>query len=143
MKPIEKLRALLESKGIYKEAISLMREHTRTTRLLESIWEIDAGYMRNTDDIHGLERYLKSMSIIPANGEILPMSEFEHLEEDPARKQSLYGNSPIYGYYINLNERGYFSADVRDINGKTVYEVKNEDEELEDEVEFGGDEGDF
>lgn len=26
-----------------------------------------------------------------------------------------------YGYYINLDERGDFSADVRDVNGRTVF----------------------
>lgn len=29
----------------------------------------------------------------------------------------------IYGLYINLDERGDFQADVRDINDKTVFEM--------------------
>ncbi|TAL63666.1 MAG: hypothetical protein EPN79_16055 [Burkholderiaceae bacterium] len=29
-----------------------------------------------------------------------------------------------YGYYIDLNERGAFEADVRDEAGRTVYEVR-------------------
>lgn len=32
---------------------------------------------------------------------------------------------PSYGYFINLNERGHFDADVRDISGKTVFEIKS------------------
>lgn len=32
---------------------------------------------------------------------------------------------PSFGYFINLNERGYFEADVRDIAGKTVFEIKS------------------
>ena len=32
---------------------------------------------------------------------------------------------PSFGYYINLNERGYFEADVRDQSGKTIFEVKS------------------
>lgn len=30
---------------------------------------------------------------------------------------------PIYGYYINLDERGEFYADVRDAEGKSVFEI--------------------
>lgn len=30
---------------------------------------------------------------------------------------------PIYGYYINLDERGDFYADVRDAGGRSVYEI--------------------
>ena len=31
-----------------------------------------------------------------------------------------------YEYYINLDERGEFEADVRDANGKTVFEFNGE-----------------
>ena len=31
---------------------------------------------------------------------------------------------PVYYYYINLDERGEFYADVRDENDKTVFEIK-------------------
>lgn len=31
---------------------------------------------------------------------------------------------PIYGYYINLDERGDFYADVRDAEGKTVFDIR-------------------
>lgn len=31
---------------------------------------------------------------------------------------------PLFGYYINLDERGDFYADVRDTDGKTLYEIK-------------------
>lgn len=30
-------------------------------------------------------------------------------------------DSPIFGYYINLDERGDFYADVRDPDGETVF----------------------
>lgn len=33
-----------------------------------------------------------------------------------------------YQYFINLDERGSFNADVRNINGKTVFEIKAGDE---------------
>lgn len=39
----------------------------------------------------------------------------------------------LFGYYINLDERGSFSADVRNTAGETVYEVKAGDELGEDE----------
>lgn len=38
-----------------------------------------------------------------------------------------------YGYYVNLDERGSFNADVRDRSGKSVYEVKAGDELKEGE----------
>ena len=28
-----------------------------------------------------------------------------------------------YNYYINLNERGYFFADVRNNDGETIFEI--------------------
>lgn len=31
---------------------------------------------------------------------------------------------PLYGYYINLDERGNFYADVRDKDGETVFEIR-------------------
>jgi len=40
----------------------------------------------------------------------------------------------IYGYYINLNERGYFYADVRDADGNTVYEIRDGASLEEDEA---------
>ena len=40
----------------------------------------------------------------------------------------------IYKYFINLNERGSFYADVRDEKGKTVYEVRGGNELPEDET---------
>lgn len=30
----------------------------------------------------------------------------------------------IYKYYINLDERGMFYADVRNLNDKTIFEIK-------------------
>ncbi len=38
-----------------------------------------------------------------------------------------------YGYYINLDERGSFVADVRDEAGNTVFEVRAGDQLGEDE----------
>lgn len=31
--------------------------------------------------------------------------------------------SNLYGYYINLDERGDFYADVRNVDGQTVFEI--------------------
>lgn len=33
-----------------------------------------------------------------------------------------------YGYYVNKDERGEFNADVRDPDGKTVYEIQSDEE---------------
>lgn len=36
-----------------------------------------------------------------------------------------YKKTPgIYGYYIDLDERGDFQADVRDVTGKTIFEIR-------------------
>lgn len=40
----------------------------------------------------------------------------------------------LYGYYIDLDERGSFLADVRDANEKTVYTIRAGDELGEDET---------
>ncbi|KAF1702915.1 hypothetical protein [Pseudoxanthomonas kaohsiungensis] len=39
-----------------------------------------------------------------------------------------------YGYFIDLHERGSFIADVRDAQGKTIYEVRAGNELGEDEA---------
>ena len=39
-----------------------------------------------------------------------------------------------YTYYINLDERGSFYADVRDQNEKTVFEIRAGNELAEDET---------
>lgn len=38
-----------------------------------------------------------------------------------------------FQYFINLDERGSFYADVRNTSGKTVYEIKAGDEQLPNE----------
>ena len=35
----------------------------------------------------------------------------------------------VFGYYVNLDERGSFYADVRDIRDNTIYEVSSDDED--------------
>ncbi|MGZ1522163.1 hypothetical protein [Xanthomonas citri] len=40
---------------------------------------------------------------------------------------------PIYGYFIDLDERGSFLADVRDELGKTVFEIRAGNELADDE----------
>lgn len=40
----------------------------------------------------------------------------------------------VYGYFIDLDERGGFRADVRDAEGKTVFEIRAGDELGEDET---------
>lgn len=39
----------------------------------------------------------------------------------------------LYGYYIDLDERGSFAADVRDAAGKTIFEIRAGDELAEGE----------
>jgi len=41
-----------------------------------------------------------------------------------------------YEYYVNLDERGDFNADVRNKNGDTVFQIHDADE-LESMVDFG------
>lgn len=40
----------------------------------------------------------------------------------------------LFGYYINLHERGEFYADVRNEKGKTVFEIKLGDSEDESNI---------
>jgi len=42
----------------------------------------------------------------------------------------------IYEYYVNLDERGEFNADVRNENGDTMFQIHDADE-LESMVDFG------
>lgn len=43
----------------------------------------------------------------------------------------------LYRYFINLNERGDFYADIRNSKGKTVYEVKTDDLGVISQIEDG------
>jgi hypothetical protein len=112
----------------YREIVELLESIT----VEESIADIDNGYMQHTKDIDGLEAHLKSMGIIPKNARILDMPNFEHAIENKRDRERMYGDAPLYGYYVNLEERGQFYADVRDEKDQTVYEIKNEDDEPED-----------
>ena len=49
MRPSEKLRALLESKGIYKQAIMLMKEHNASKKK-QAISEVDMGQAMSAQD---------------------------------------------------------------------------------------------
>lgn len=44
----------------------------------------DDGFMRNKDDVDGLTEYLQSLSIIPVDARVLPMTEFETALEERA-----------------------------------------------------------
>lgn len=45
---------------------------------------------------------------------------------------------PLYGYYVNLDERGEFFADVRDSVGRTIYEIHGDpDDGSVSEIEDG------
>ncbi|MBA1280252.1 hypothetical protein [Stutzerimonas stutzeri] len=46
------------------------------------VWQIEAGYMRDTQDISGLAEYAVSMGQLPAGARIHTMSDFETLEEE-------------------------------------------------------------
>lgn len=51
----------------------------------------------------------------------------EQLDAIILKTRELMGINPYpkYGYYVNLNERGYFEADVRSELGTSVFEVKS------------------
>lgn len=61
-------------------------------------------------------------------------------DEDPLRLRELYrqfDTRRIYGWVIDLNERGYFRAHVEDAGGTVVFDCNNEDRDDEGNVEFG------
>lgn len=68
--------------------------------------------------------------VIPPSG-----TSLAHNESVMARKEFQPGNPVNYTFHVNLDERGSFYADVRNSNGKTVYELKADGEELEQVVD--------
>lgn len=48
--------------------------------------------------------------------------------QKPRRLREARSKSHLFGYYINKDERGEFSADVRDLDDKTVFELQSDDE---------------
>jgi hypothetical protein len=51
-----------------------------------------------------------------------------HKTEDAAWDSLVenYGETPVFEYFINTDERGDFAADVRDASGRTVWETNGE-----------------
>ncbi len=45
----------------------------------------------------------------------------------------LFKKGALYGYYINLDERGDFFADVRNQNGRSIFEIRAGNSLKEDE----------
>lgn len=75
----------LDERGIFNADVRNMDGKT----LLEvasddegSVWLIDDGYMRNTQDLSGLTQYAVDMQILPAGAQIHASSDFERLEEE-------------------------------------------------------------
>jgi len=64
----------------------------------------------------GLKKLAKSQ------GMMVTESLMEDRELEDNRRRIKKNGGKTYQYYINLDERGEFSADVRDPNGKTVVE---------------------
>ncbi len=110
----------------------------------ESIALVDDGYMKHIHDIDGLKAYLIQAGIIPANSALLSEHQFNKYESMDDEDKQYYYDVPVYEYHINLNERGYFYADVRDSSGNTVFEIKNEEEgDDENEDDFFDQENEF
>lgn len=45
----------------------------------------------------------------------------------------LFKKGALYGYYINLDERGSFFADVRNLNGRSIFETRAGNSQEDDE----------
>lgn len=45
--------------------------------------------------------------------------------------------STTFGYYINLDERGHFDADLRDMDDKSLMSVTNEEQDEDGNVSYG------
>ncbi|MCE6958306.1 hypothetical protein LAZ40_04450 [Cereibacter sphaeroides] len=75
------------------------------------------------------EAVMFGLEFRPGTAQLAHDPEFEV----PARVD----RTPIFGWYINLDERGEFYADLRDASGKTVFEIRTPDEEGHDFFEDG------
>ncbi len=96
-------------------------------KLMESISEVEDGYMKHAKDIDGLQSMLRERGVIPKDGVVLTVRDFESAMEDPEEKEDKYGRAPLYSYSIDLDERGYFSATVSDEGENTVYHITNDE----------------
>lgn len=86
---------------------------------------VDFAYVMNAMDHPQLGFEVRSRFVV-ARDEVLDLSELN--------------GKTLYGYFVDLDERGSFQADVRDKDGNTVYEVRGGDELAEDDaslVEMG------
>jgi len=79
---------------------------------------VDFAYVMNAMD-HPQLGFEVRARVAAARDEVLDLAELQ--------------GKPLFGYFINLDERGSFQADVRDKDGTTLYEVRGGDELQEDD----------
>lgn len=92
----------------------------------------------NRHPIHGIKTE-NQLHILRVNGHEPEPKDYQRVADligakfaHPLELEDAKQHDPIYGYYINLDERGDFYADVRDRDGNTVYEVRAGDSLEED-----------
>ena len=75
------------------------------------------------------DRRLKSNTVSLSDCDEEPYTLFEVSRNFEIRR--------IYGWIVDLNERGYFSAHVEDAGGNVVFSCSNDEQDEEGHVEYG------
>lgn len=105
----------------------------------QHIWFRSTSPIMNREYIeHGIEKHY-SLHIHAVNGHEPEAEDIQRIAnligvkfDNPIVFEDDKPGAPIYGYYINLDERGDFYADVRDSDGQTVFEIRAGNSLLED-----------
>lgn len=88
------------------------------------------------DETLQIEKMREIYHGLPVKPEWLSLSKIDEY----SKKMTKYINSNSadigsgkFGYYIDLDERSCFYADVRDVNGKTIFEIRIDSDDNDDE----------
>ncbi len=76
------------------------------------------------ESTHPWERFAEYLQVVEDEQVLAPALEREREARLAARKAAEADLSKLFGYYIDVDERGSFLADVRNAEGKTVFEIK-------------------
>lgn len=136
MEPDE-LKAIARDLGIGAAASSAPSEGTYFVSEVPS--EDRAHFERGEDryfalHVHTVDGYTPDAEDFQRIANLIGVT-FRQPIEVPEDAPALEPVEEIFGYYVNLDERGSFYADVRSVDGKTVFEVRAGNELAEDETD--------
>lgn len=102
--------------------------------IVENFYETAAGLSYDEIEPQDLVNFAYIMAHLDVPEIGVQIQEIMQKAREDVRERALGGGVQAFGYYVNLNERGSFYADVRNADGSTVFEVRGGRELGEDDT---------